>query len=151
MSPYHRDRNHLLVAAEGGFGAVNLGQIDWQSEVTAPVGVFFSIETDPRQMVASWLRTTAEQALYYRDHQAEFEKRYAGHYILLQMGQVRWFGADVTAQASRRCQVRRTRGAGWRWTASLRWSEIYQDGRMSEDSIERFAVARAQLTPVSLR
>jgi uncharacterized protein (DUF362 family) len=100
--PFHRDRNHLLAAAEGGFGTVNLDRIDWQSEATAPVGAFFSVETDARQMVASWLRTTAEQALYYRDRQAEFEKRYAGQYILLQMGQVRWRGADGLLQASRR-------------------------------------------------
>jgi hypothetical protein len=100
--PFHRDRNHLLVAAEGGFGTVDLDHIDWQSEVAAPVGQFFSVETDPGETVVSWLRTTAEQALYYRDHRAEFEARYAGKYILLQMGQVRWCDADGVVQASRR-------------------------------------------------
>ena len=100
--PYRRDRNHLLAAAEAGFGTVNLEQIDFQSEVTAPVGEFFSVETDSSETVESWLRTTAEQALYYRDHQAEFERQYAGKYILLQMGQVRWAEAGGVVQASRR-------------------------------------------------
>jgi uncharacterized protein (DUF362 family) len=100
--PFHRDRNHLLAAAEGGYGCVDLDRIDWQSEVAAPVGAFFSVETDPAPMVASWLRTTAEQALFYRDRRAEFEERYAGQYILLQMGQVRWHGTDGVLQASRR-------------------------------------------------
>jgi hypothetical protein len=100
--PFHRDRNHLLAAAEGGFGSVNLEEIDWHSEVVAPVGEFFAIETDPKELVVSWLRTTAEQALYYRDNQAVFEKQYAGKYILLQMGQVRWSDADGVVQASRR-------------------------------------------------
>jgi uncharacterized protein (DUF362 family) len=100
--PYRRDRNHLLAAAEAGFGTVNLDQIDFQSEVAAPVGEFFSVETDSSETVESWLRTTAEQALYYRDHQAEFERQYAGKYILLQMGQVRWAEADGVVQASRR-------------------------------------------------
>jgi uncharacterized protein (DUF362 family) len=102
VPPFHRDRNHLLAAAEGGFGRVDLNQIDWQSEVTAPVGQFFCVETDPGEKVASWLRTTAEQALYYRDHRAEFERQYTGQYILLQMGQVRWSGVDGVVPASRR-------------------------------------------------
>jgi len=100
--PYHRDRNHLLTAAEGGFGTVSLNQIDFESEVTAPVGEFFSLEPDAQEMVVSWRKTTAEQALFYRDHRAEFEKHYAGKYILLQMGQVRWSDATGVVQASRR-------------------------------------------------
>ncbi len=100
--PYHRDHNHLLVAARGGFGTVNLDEIDFQSEVQAPVGEFFSVATDKSETVESWLRTTSEQALYYRDHQAEFENRYAGKYILLQMGEVRWADESGIVKASRR-------------------------------------------------
>ena len=101
-SPYHRDRNHLLVAAENGFGAVDLEQIDFQSEVTAPLGEFFSNEPDKQETVVSWRKTTAEQGLFYREHQAEFEKQYAGKYILLQMGQVRWSDVEGNLRASRR-------------------------------------------------
>ena len=96
--PFHRDRNHLLVAAENGFGTVDLEQIDFQSEVTAPLGEFFSNEPDTQEIVVSWRRTTAEQGLFYRDHQAEFEKQYAGKYILLQMGQVRWSDWKATCE-----------------------------------------------------
>lgn len=100
--PFYRDRNHLLVAAEGGFGTVNLGLINFQSEVTAPLGEFFTNETDTREMVVNWRRTTAEQGLFYRDHRAELVEQYAGKYILLQMGEVRWSGTDGVVGVSRR-------------------------------------------------
>jgi len=96
--PFHRDRNALLVAAEGGFGTVDLGQIDFQSEVQAPVGQFFARQPDPQEMVVSWRKTMAEQGLYYRDHQSQIAAQYAGQYILLQMGQVRW--SDPAGQIS---------------------------------------------------
>jgi hypothetical protein len=94
--PFHRDRNSLLAAAESGFGAVDLGAIDFQSEVQPPLGEFFAKITDSRKTVVSWRKTTAEQGLYYRDHQREIVDRYAGQYILLQMGEVKWH--DKTGQ-----------------------------------------------------
>jgi hypothetical protein len=81
---------------------VDLDQIDFQSEMTAPVGEFFADQSDTREMVVSWRRTSAEQGLFYRDHQAELVKQYAGKYILLQMGQVRWSDTDGNLMASRR-------------------------------------------------
>ena len=69
LNPFHRDRNALLVAAEGGFGTVNLDEIDWTSEVDrCPEGNFFAAIDDTFERVLSWSRTTCEQALYYRDH-----------------------------------------------------------------------------------
>ncbi len=100
--PFHRDRNALRVAADGGFGTVDLDQIDFLSEVSAPVGEFFVRATDPRERIASWRRTTAEQALFYRDRRAELVKQYAGQYILMQMGQVRWAGPEWNMAESRR-------------------------------------------------
>jgi hypothetical protein len=100
--PFHRDRNTLLVAAEGGFGAVNLDGIDFQSELTPPLGAFFARQHDPEATVVSWRRTTAEQALYYYEHRKEFEARYAGQYILLQMGEVRWSDPSGHIRVSRR-------------------------------------------------
>jgi uncharacterized protein (DUF362 family) len=100
--PFHRDRNALKVAAEGGFGTVDLGRIDYESDVSAPVGEFFTQEIDSREMVVSWRRTTAEQALFYRDHSTALRRLYAGQYILLQMGEVRWSGAEAKRQQSRR-------------------------------------------------
>ena len=100
--PFHRDRNALLIAAEGGFGAVNLKEIDFQSEVQAPVGKFFAGRLDPEQRVINWRRTTAEQGLYYRDHKQEIVAKHAGEYILLQMGEVRWADKLGSIGASRR-------------------------------------------------
>jgi uncharacterized protein (DUF362 family) len=100
--PYHRDRNALLVAAEGGFGTVDLDEIDFQSELEAPLGAFFARITDSRSRVVSWRRTTAEQALFYLDHQREFVAKYAGEYILLQENEVRWHDKSSDFWVSRR-------------------------------------------------
>lgn len=99
--PFRRDRNALLVAAEAGFGTVDLDQIDFQSEVQAPLGEFHTVTTDSRSRVVQWRRTTAEQALYYRDHRRAFDQ-YAGEYILLQDGEVRWHDANSHLEHSRR-------------------------------------------------
>jgi uncharacterized protein (DUF362 family) len=100
--PFHRDRNTLKVAAEGGFGTVDLNEIDFQSEVQAPIAKFFAREIDTRETTISWRRTTAEQALYYLDHQKELIAKYAGKYILLQMGEVRWNDKSGQINISRR-------------------------------------------------
>lgn len=100
--PFHRDRNSLLVAAEGGFGTVNLDEIDWSSEVEPqPEGTFFAAMTDDVERVISWRRTTCEQALYYRDHRAEFDQ-YTGEYILLQENEVKWHDTSSYLRWSRR-------------------------------------------------
>jgi uncharacterized protein (DUF362 family) len=100
--PFHRDRNALLCAAQSGFGTVNLNEIDWQSEVQAPVNNFFSKITDSRDIVMSWRRTTAEQAMYFMDHRKEITAQYAGEYILLQMGEVKWHDKSGVLDRSRR-------------------------------------------------
>ena len=100
--PFHRDRNPLLVAAEGGFGTVNLDEIDFASEVEAPVGAFYAQQTDPTQTNISWRLTTAEQALHYQDNRKKYVDKYAGEYILLQEGEVRWHDASSDLRMSRR-------------------------------------------------
>jgi hypothetical protein len=100
--PFHRDRNPLLVAAEGGFGTVDLREVDYVSEVAPqPPGSFYAIMTDAAETNRSWRRTMCEQALFYRDNPQLFE-RYAGEYILLQDGQVRWHSPSGTIKVSRR-------------------------------------------------
>ena len=100
--PFRRDRNHLLVAAQRGFGTVNLDEIDFQSEVEPPLADFDSVETDSTEMVRSWRRTTCEQALLYRDGRDEYTGRYPGEFIFLQDGEVVWHGPDPSALGSRR-------------------------------------------------
>lgn len=100
--PFLRDRNHLLAAAEAGFGPAGLGEIDFVSELKPqPEGTFYSQVIDRGEIIASWRRTMCEQALYYRDHMAQF-KDYRGQYILLQDGEVRWSGPMFEQRASRR-------------------------------------------------
>jgi uncharacterized protein (DUF362 family) len=100
--PYHRDRNTLRLAAEAGFGTVDLSAIDFASEVEAPLGEFFTKQIDPPETIVSWRRSTAEQALHFREHRAEIARQHAGNYILLQMGQVRWSDPHGRIGLSRR-------------------------------------------------
>ena len=100
--PFLRDRSSLLIAHQNGFGTAKLDEIDFQSEVEAPVASFATNVIDPSETVLAWRRSTCEQALYYRDHAAEFVAKYAGEYILLQDGEVRWHDADSSIQRSRR-------------------------------------------------
>jgi hypothetical protein len=100
--PFLRDRNALAVAAEAGFGTVNLEEIDFQSEVEAPVARFGVVATDPFGTVVSWRRTTCEQALYYRDNLSRFVSQYAGEYILLQDHEVRFHDRSSDLHVSRR-------------------------------------------------
>ena len=41
--PFRRDRNHLLIAANRGFGTVDLDEIDFETEVEAPLADFTSV------------------------------------------------------------------------------------------------------------
>jgi hypothetical protein len=100
--PFYRDRNTLLVAAQGGFGTVDLKKIEFHSEVPAPVGEFFAKVLDSQETIVSWRRTMAEQALYYAAHKDEIVKEYAGRYILLQMDKVAWASETGNITASRR-------------------------------------------------
>ena len=100
--PFNRDRNAVKVAAEGGFGTVDLDEIDFESEVEASVGKFYANLTDSMEIVHSWRRTTCEQGLYYRDHRESFFDHYAGQYVLLQEGEVRWHNKVSDLDQSRR-------------------------------------------------
>jgi uncharacterized protein (DUF362 family) len=100
--PFRRDRNHLLLAAQRGFGTVDLREIDFQSEVQPPLAAFDSVQSDAPEVVASWRRTTCEQGLFYRDHQRRLIDRFRGEFIFLQDGDVVWHGADPANLASRR-------------------------------------------------
>jgi uncharacterized protein (DUF362 family) len=103
VPPFHRDRNSIKMAADAGFGTVDLTQIDFASEVARqPAGTFYSLQTDPPEVCYSWLWTMCEQALYYRDHREQFIDRYAGEFILLQQGEVRWHSPEGHVRESRR-------------------------------------------------
>jgi hypothetical protein len=94
MPPFRRDRNHIRIAAEAGFGTVDLNAIDFQGEVDAPLADFDSDETDSPGRVANCLRTACEQGLFYQDHRKDLVDRYRGRFIYLQEGEVVWEGED---------------------------------------------------------
>ena len=100
--PFRRDRNHLLIAAKHGFGTVDLNEIDFVSEVEAPLAEFDSVSTDSDGTVANWRRTTCEQGLIYQDEQRKLIDRYRGEFIYMQDGQVVWNGIDPSNLGSRR-------------------------------------------------
>jgi len=108
--PFRRDRNALLTAAEAGFGTVNLEEIDFQTEVQPPLAEFDPDEPDSKERVRSWRKTTCEQALFYKDNEAEMLDKYAGEYIFLQDGEVVWNGLDLADLGSRRGLAREKPG-----------------------------------------
>jgi len=100
--PFLRSRNALRIAHDAGLGMADLSQIDFGTEVEAPLADFRTEDTDPYETVLAWRRSTCEQALYYRDHEQAFLDRYAGQFILLQDNEVRWSGTASTFRQSRR-------------------------------------------------
>lgn len=100
--PFRRDRNHLLIAAERGFGTLDMEKIDFQSEVEGPLAEFDSVSTDPDETVANWRRTTCEQGLIYREEKKDLIDRYRGQFVYMQEGEVVWSGEDPTNLGSRR-------------------------------------------------
>ncbi len=100
--PFRRDRNHLLLAAERGFGTLDLDEIDFESEVQGPLAEFDSVATDADETVDKWRRTTCEQGLIYQDQKSKFIDRYRGKFIYMQDGGVVWNGDDPSKLGSRR-------------------------------------------------
>jgi hypothetical protein len=100
--PFRRDRNHLLIAARRGFGTVDLDEIDFESEVSPPLGKFDSWETDSEKVVRSWRRSTCEQALYFRENRSKYLDRYSHEFIFLQDRDVIWHGKNPSKLVSRR-------------------------------------------------
>lgn len=141
--PYLRDRNPGLVAHEAGLGTANLSEIDWQSEVEAPIGSFYTAQTDPEETVKSWRRTTCEQALYYRDNMAKFAQ-YRGQYILLQDYEVRWHSESPAIRRSRR-EI-----AGPRKESAL-WLKYVDPEEQEGEHYEVYEQVLAQLTDKGAR
>ena len=100
--PFRRDRNPLLVAAQGGFGTVDLDEIDFESEVKAPLADFDSAESDSPEIVSTVRRTACEQGLLYRDRKEEMIDRFRSEFITLQDGEVVWHGRDPSHRTSHR-------------------------------------------------
>ena len=100
--PFRRDRSHLRLAADSGFGTVDLNRVDFAHDLHVPVAEFDSDPTDPREVVASWRRTTCEQALFFRDRRQQFVDRYAGEYVYVQDGNVIFHARDRQPEGSRR-------------------------------------------------
>ncbi|MBI4551669.1 MAG: DUF362 domain-containing protein [Candidatus Latescibacteria bacterium] len=92
--PYRRDRSPIKVAADHGFGTVNLEEIDFETDLTPPLAEFNSFEYDPPELIMNLRRSACEQALIYRSDQNRLAERYAGRFIYLQDGEVVWSGND---------------------------------------------------------
>ena len=92
--PFRRDRNHLLVAAQSGFGTVDLDEIDFESEVEGPLNEFDSEEEDPPEIMATVRETACEQGLFYRDRMQSMIDEHGGNFVYLQDGEVKWSGEN---------------------------------------------------------
>ena len=93
--PYRRDRSPIVVAAEHGFGTVNLEEIDFDAGGLAPpLAEFDSADLVPGEKIRNLRRTASEQALFYRENQEQLCEQYGGSFIFLQRGQVVWSGPE---------------------------------------------------------
>ena len=91
--PFRRDRSPVAVAAEHGFGTVNLEEIDFDmGQLQPPLAEFDSQKMDANEKIASLRQTACQQALFYRDNQERLADRHAGSFIYLQDGKVIWSG-----------------------------------------------------------
>ncbi|MBM3265654.1 MAG: DUF362 domain-containing protein [candidate division Zixibacteria bacterium] len=113
--PFRRDRNHLLVAAQRGFGTVNLSKIDHDLAGLTPPLAHFDSDIDESPEILHTLRQTAcEQGLFYRDQRASMIDRFRGDFIYMQDGEVVWHGPDPTQITSHRAfSGRRPGSALW--------------------------------------
>lgn len=100
--PFRRDRNHLLVAAQRGFGTVNLNEINFESDIQPPVAEFDSYIDEEPALIHTLRRTACEQGLYYQDKQKDIVDRYRGEFIYMQEGKVVWHGDDPSVISSHR-------------------------------------------------
>ena len=108
--PFRRERNPILVAAENGFGTVNLDEIDLETEVQPPIAAFDSYQADPEERVFNWRKTACEQALFYRDNRKKFVDKYAGQYWNALPEEIAHFwqenhSTELTADGRRRTQT----------------------------------------------
>ncbi len=91
--PFRRDRSPVAVAAEHGFGTVDLNEIDFSMDgLEPPVAEFDSAEAEPAERIALLRRSASEQALFYRDNRQQVIGNHAGSYVFLQDGEVIWSG-----------------------------------------------------------
>jgi hypothetical protein len=111
--PFHPERNALLVAAEAGFGTVNLDEIDFQCEVQGPLGEFYAVTGEPETIRVSTRRSAAEQGLYYAENHRRLIGQYANEFILLQGGEVVWHNRSGDLRAGRSAGNRRSDQALW--------------------------------------
>lgn len=139
--PYRRDRSHLRVAVDAGWGPASLEAIDFDpGDVQSPVAEFDSDQVDSPATVASWRRTMCEQALDFAARRAEFEARFAGEYIYYQDGEVLWHAPHPPGWVSRRdlAGVKKDRAIWLKYVDPTDWEgehfEVYERelARMSE-------------------
>ena len=92
--PFRRDRSPVAVAAEHGFGTVDLDEIDFKmDDLEPPVAEFDSAEAEPPERIALLRQSASEQALFYRDNRQQLLDGHAGSYVFLQDGEVIWSGS----------------------------------------------------------
>jgi hypothetical protein len=100
--PFRRDRNHLRIAADAGCGTVDLKRIDFAHDLRVPVAEYDSDPTDSREVVASWRRTTCEQALRFLERRKHWVDSYPEEYVYLQDDNVLLHTKDRLPGFSRR-------------------------------------------------
>ena len=93
--PYRRDRSPIAVAAEHGFGTVDLNEIDFDmGALEPPLAEFDSIQLDPSDQIHRLRDSACRQARFYNENRDAIVDGYAGLFIYLQDGKVIWSGSE---------------------------------------------------------
>ena len=143
--PFKRDRNHIKVAAEHGFGTVDLDEIDFESEVERPLAEFDSHDAD-RQKMGAIMRTGSEQAIHYHEHAGQIAERFAGNFIYLQDREVIWHGPDPDrAGGFEKVAAAKPEQAVWLKLVDQQ-EEEGEHFEVYDDILERFRENRFQMT-----
>jgi uncharacterized protein (DUF362 family) len=113
-SPFHFDRNPVLLASERGLGPVDLDLIDVRGDELFASDAFYSDRHMEPSLLDAIRRSVAEQAEIFQDRRGSYIDKYAGEIIGLYDGEVIHSGKDLDNLKSRgaiaREQGRRDKG-----------------------------------------
>ena len=137
-SPYHFDRNPVLLAAERGLGPLALDAIDLRGDPLAPVDGFYSDRHMEPDLLDAIRRSIAEQAALFDEKRDRFFEAYPYEVIGLYDGEVIHHGTDLGHLKSRG-QIARERG---RRDRGLYLKRVVP----REEEIETFGVYEALLS-----
>jgi hypothetical protein len=108
VEPFVVSENHLRLAARAGVGVLDLSATEICGTRVQDVARKFSIETEYRVTTAQAVaarEAAIDQAVIFRTRRAELVERYAGQYVYLRNGDVKWASPTLAEAADRAIEL----------------------------------------------